>query len=627
MTTETLERREVLGPVKEFEPDVFGPVWQTNEDGDFLLPDYTLGVEVIAWCADWLVGADGEGPWIFTFEQARFILWYYAIDQHGKWLYRDAVLQRIKGWGKDPLAAVICAVELVGPCRFHYWRGADGERLDAWAPGAEPVARDRPSAWIQIAATAREQTKNTMLMLAGRFTKAALEKYGIEVHKEIIHAAGGRRIEVVTTANRTMEGNRPSLVIKNETHHWVPSVGGDEFDKVIRRNVNKMRRQLQSRTLAITNAYSDSEDSVAKKQRESFIKEMEAKGTSRVLYDTLEASKTTGLYPRYTEIDADGNAVKVYDEYGVYIPPSPEVVAEHLRRILNTLRGDAVWLDSDETIEEILEPQSSPAEMRRFYLNSVMSEDDSYLLDEDLAATILETLRDARRHESGDALRLGWGPVMPDDPVALFFDGSKSDDSTAIVGCRVSDGYVFLAGIWAKPKGDAGRNWLAPRNDVDGRVTELFDRFNVVAFWGDPSHAKDDEGGTRYWDTLLDKWHIAYGERLQYWAVQGGDHRSSTMWDMTSPTNQKTFSEAVVRFRDEMEDHDFAWDGHPVLREHMRNAKAYMGVYGMVIRKPSRGGTRKIDAAVCAVGAKMLARLVSIKGLEEEEVVDGTFWW
>jgi hypothetical protein len=30
------------------------------------------------------------------------------------------VLQRPKGWGKDPLLAVICMVEFVGPSRFTY---------------------------------------------------------------------------------------------------------------------------------------------------------------------------------------------------------------------------------------------------------------------------------------------------------------------------------------------------------------------------------------------------------------------------------------------------------------------------------------------------------------------------
>lgn len=34
-----------------------------------------------------------------TKEQKRFILWWYAIDAQGKFIYRDGVLGRIKGWG------------------------------------------------------------------------------------------------------------------------------------------------------------------------------------------------------------------------------------------------------------------------------------------------------------------------------------------------------------------------------------------------------------------------------------------------------------------------------------------------------------------------------------------------
>ena len=50
----------------------------------------------------------------------------------------------------------------------------------------------------------------------------------------------------------------------------------------------------------------------------------------------------------------------------------------------------------------------------------------------------------------------------PADGWVLFFDGSKSDDSTALVGCRLSDGHVVTLGIWAKPQG-------APQGDA--RVT------------------------------------------------------------------------------------------------------------------------------------------------------------
>lgn len=75
-----------------------GPVWQTDEEGNWLLPEKTLGWEVLGWCAEWLVNPEGE-PWIFTLEQSRFILWMYALDERGRFKYRKAVLQRLKGWG------------------------------------------------------------------------------------------------------------------------------------------------------------------------------------------------------------------------------------------------------------------------------------------------------------------------------------------------------------------------------------------------------------------------------------------------------------------------------------------------------------------------------------------------
>jgi hypothetical protein len=49
---------------------------------------------------------DGK-PWQFTPEQARFVLWYFAIDERATSCYHSAVLQRLKGWGKDPVAACL----------------------------------------------------------------------------------------------------------------------------------------------------------------------------------------------------------------------------------------------------------------------------------------------------------------------------------------------------------------------------------------------------------------------------------------------------------------------------------------------------------------------------------------
>lgn len=68
-----------------------------NEDGSWYLPEKTLGWQILGWCSSYLLNDRGE-PWRFTLEQSRFVLWWYAIDERGRFLYRSGVLQRLKGW-------------------------------------------------------------------------------------------------------------------------------------------------------------------------------------------------------------------------------------------------------------------------------------------------------------------------------------------------------------------------------------------------------------------------------------------------------------------------------------------------------------------------------------------------
>jgi hypothetical protein len=46
---------------------------------------------------------------------------------------------------------------------------------------------------------------------------------------------------------------------------------------------------------------------------------------------------------------------------------------------------------------------------------------------------------------------------------------------------------------------------------------------------------------------------------------------------------------------------------------HMKNARRREGRYGMSMGKEHRSSKRKIDLAVCVVGARMLRRFVLIK--------------
>jgi hypothetical protein len=196
----------------EWEPVRIGPTWQW--DNGWVLPAATLGWDRLAWCGYWLTGR-GRRPWRFTPEQARFVLWYDAVDEAGDHLYHSAMLQRLKGWGKDPLAATVSASSLHADIVFDHW---DGD---------VPVGHDEPDAWTQVVAVSQDQTKNTMKLFPGLVSLEAQRYYGIQIGKLNVWSDGDRRqVEAVTSSVMAIEGGRPKQIIRNETQNWDSSNGG-----------------------------------------------------------------------------------------------------------------------------------------------------------------------------------------------------------------------------------------------------------------------------------------------------------------------------------------------------------------------------------------------------------------
>src|SRR5690606_25833138 len=235
-----------------------------------------------------------------------------------------------------------------------------------------------------------------------------------------------------------------------------------------------------------------------------------------------------------------------------------------VERVIRAGRGDSTWVDVVGIRNRMLDSRNSVAESRRFYYNQVGSDEEAWLDPKDIEATVDEQVKRWRSDPEIDLptkdaqIRVGWAPVDKDDPVVLFFDGGKSGDHTAISGYRISDGYLFAVGHWGRPaKLDDRTPWFAPREEIDQRVIECVGwegddrskkveaRFNVVALWGDPSHAKDDENDTPYWDGLLDIWHRRWKDQLLLWAVKTGDGQHAVKWDMTSPQRTQLFVQAA----------------------------------------------------------------------------------
>ncbi len=414
----------------------------------------------------------------------------------------------------------------------------------------------------------------------------------------------------------------------SNTHHWVFSKGGLDFHEVMGRNLNKRGdSDPWARRLAISNAYKPSEESVARMVRESWedARAGRAVDTDTLLYDSIEARADVPLKPPeefWTGTTESGD-------------PSPTIEdrIQWLEGILAEIRGDSLWLSLRQTAEEILAPQNqdSISQSRRFYLNQVTAAEEAWLDRADIRAAVHEKVADLRRNVvSGeiDQFEIGWQIVAPDEPVVLFFDGSKSNDATAIVGCRVSDGYVFTVGVWQRPSDLSTEEkdvWRVDRDKVDAQVKRAMARFNVVAFFADPSHAKDETDYSPYWDKLLDTWHERWSEDLNVWAVRNTVGGHSIMWDMTSPQRTAQFVEAAQKTVEDFESLDIKIDGHPALLAHLTNAQEREDEKnGITLGKESRYSPRKIDLAVCLVGARMLARIVKLGG--HDDSMGGNFW-
>lgn len=412
----------------KYAPIYIGPTWRKREDGSWDLPEFTLGWEIAGWTADYLRG-EGDTPWQFTLEQLRFVLHWYALNERGEFINQTCVMQRMKGHGKDPLAAVLCLVEFVGPCRFDRWEYVDGKKI--------PVGKADPDAWVQIAAVNQSQTVNTTAVITGLMSDKLIETYGIKPGKELMYANGGRaRLEAVTSSYRAIEGKRTTFTILNETHHWVAGNNGHKMYETIDGNSTKM---ANGRYIAITNAYLPGEDSVAERMREGWEKAQEGRALDvGLMYDSIEAAPHTPMTERV------------------------------LRVVLSLVRGDSVWLDPDKVMRSIFNSTIPVSRSRRMWLNQIVAEEDALYAPADLNAITKE----------GVALK-------PGDEVVLGFDGGKSDDATALVAIRPDDGLIQVLGLWEKPDGPAGDGWEVPRDEVDSAVHLAFASFKVQAFYAD----------------------------------------------------------------------------------------------------------------------------------------------
>jgi hypothetical protein len=404
---------------------------------------------------------------------------HYRVRGDAEWLpeqpllstafvYRRSLVIAPQKTGKGPWSATGVAIEAVGPALFAGWAG----RGDGWAcsdhgcscgweyeyaPG-EPMAMRWPTPLIQITATSEDQTDNIFRPLQAMIRMGPLADQ-MRVGEEFIRILGTEdddpelnRIDVVTSSAQSRLGNPITYAPQDETGIWTTQNKMISVADTQRRGLAGM----QGRAQETTNAFDPTQRSQA-----------------QLSYQTKATDVFKFHRPPPAHLSYANKAERRKIHAAVYAG------SRHIN--LESIEAEA-W----ELIEK-----GDLAQAERFFGNRMRAGAGVWCDIEKWKAR-------AQPREVPDGT-----------PVVLGFDGSDTDDWTAI-RAETEDGYQFTPTygptgmatptIWDPADWDG----QVPRLEVADAVKELMSRFTVVRMYADPP----------YWTTEIDDWSATYGDKV-----------------------------------------------------------------------------------------------------------------
>ncbi len=487
----------------------------------------SLGYEVLDWMHEFECHGPGDlqgEPLDYDDEMRDFVIETYRLNPvTGARLFDESVLSRPKGRAKSETAGHIGVAEAFAPVRF-----------DGWDANGQPVGRPVTSPLLKCLATEESQAGNTfenIAFIAG--------EWGKDVHPDVYGGVSGIRqyqsatalylphggeIRACTAGSASKDGGKETWVCADETHLYVIRELKNMYGTV-RRNLGK-RKLAEPWLLQTSTAYRPGEQSIFEETLTAWRK---GELSASVHVDHREAK----------------GRVDIHDK---------DWTLKQLRQVY----GDAAdWIDLDRIYREMLDPRSCPDEATaaRYFLNRPMSTKDAFI-----ATDVVERQKRSETVAAGTAICIG-------------FDGSLRDDATVMRGCRMSDGYLFTIGIWAKPAGRDGFGWEVPRSDVLATARQAYSDYDVVRGYFDPHEWRSDI------DALAETCGV---ERVIGWETR----------------RDVQMAAALDRLHSGMVNGEIFHDGDPVAMEHYGNAYVRRKGGHRLVRKEHPDSDRKIDAVV-----------------------------
>jgi hypothetical protein len=529
----------------------------------------TLGWHAIYFGSKYFRQPDGDRAgerWQYVESQVQFLLWWYSLDELQRWVYSHGVRRWPKGAGKSPFAAIMAITELLAPVRLAGISDTEVKLLEGngrnglpkgWVQIGRIIGKPVGMPLVQIGATAESQANiNTMRMIRALVPKKSrlVRDFDLDPGKTLIYTPGGGQLSMITNSADAAEGALTTFAILDQTEAFRSGNGGVDLSATVGRNVGKQGNRL----IETSNSWEPGADSVAETTFGAWEAEQEGRlrGRARTLMDVSMAP-----------LDTDFEDI------------------ESLVTGVTYAYGDCYWSNPRDIVEtKILDLKTTKDVSMRYYLNWPTSAEDSW--------TTLQKW--AKLKDLDYEMPLG-------SPIAMFFDGSRTRDASALIGAEIETGFTFVIGIWETSYTDSKsqKPEEIPVGDVDAAVEYAFEHWDVWAFFSD----------VREWESFAKvTWPERYKDKVRLWAVPGGRDPQSVAWDMRWHTAE--FTGAAEMTWQEIEDQAFKHDGDGRMSRHTTNARKVRNRWGTSIGKESRDSPRKIDAAVAMIGARHARRLV-----------------
>jgi hypothetical protein len=545
----------------------------------------TLGWQVVDWieafCCYGPGDVQGEDAKVSD-ELALFLCWAYRLwpqdhPRAGKRMVHWGILSRPKGWQKSEAAAWIDLCEALGPARF-----------DGWDARGEPVGAPINYPFIRCLATEETQAEDTtygavaFIAAHGRVGS----EYALDIGRDwdtstrlLIKEPGGGEIRPCSSGAASKDGGKESHSTEDEPHLYVtPELR--KMHATVARNTGK-RTTADPWLLSTTTMFEVGENSVFER-----------------------------AWDGYAHIPIE----ECVTRHGVLLDhrqgPEPARFGDDrsLAKSMRVAYGDAAaWADIEKKVRIVRTLENPEADAYRYNLNRRREAASAWLSPEEIAAFLANL------------------DVEPGSMVCGGFDGSESDDHTAIMGCTEA-GDLFTVGVWVPKPGDLG--W---REEVSEAVAWFNSTFKVLRFYADPA----------WWIDELGNWHAQHGNVREFWT---GGHSEAKMAVATGACRSALRHGAKVDVRplrttplrvidSRVRDDASEFDGKPLVRWHFENARMRKvrvrqsdadraegrepAQDAFILRKERKGSPLKIDCAVASV----LARRARDDALKDGEFI------